>query len=73
MKLDHSKSSNLFASEYDPATREFRMTFRGKDGPGKTYLYCDVPKEAVDGFAKAESHGNYFHANIRSKYKGELV
>jgi len=36
---------------------------------GGTYQYFDVPQSAYDGLMTAPSHGKFFHAYIRNKYR----
>lgn len=40
---------------------------------GKTYRYLDCGQEHLDGLKNAESPGKYFFANVRGKYKHEVM
>lgn len=71
--LKHAASSNLHSSTYDESTQTLHMTFKRDDGAGDTYKYEGVPPHLYDGLANADSAGKYFHANIKSSYKGTKV
>jgi hypothetical protein len=36
---------------------------------GAVYEYEDVPEDEYDGLMNAESHGQYFNARIRDRYR----
>lgn len=64
------KSSNIHAIDYDPAARKLSVQFKDGDEPGNIYHYHDVPSETHAGFmAATDSHGKYFFANIKGKFK----
>lgn len=66
IKLQQVKSSMLAAHGYDPESRTLAVQFTN----GATYHYADVPPEAAEAFAKAESAGGHFGKHIRGKYTG---
>ena len=63
------RSSMLASASYDADARELRVTFKN----GSTYLYSDVPQEAVDDLSGAESQGGHFIQNIRDAYQARRV
>lgn len=58
-------SSNIAAIGYDPEAREMHVQFKS----GGIWIYADVPPEAHEEFASAESVGKHFHAHVRSKFE----
>jgi hypothetical protein len=62
-------SSAIHAIDYDPATRQLRVTFPG----GNTYKYYDVPRSVYETFLHAESKGLYFNGYIRDRYDFALA
>jgi hypothetical protein len=40
---------------------------------GKVYRYFEFPRHQYDEFLAAESHGRYFGAHIRGKFRDEAV
>jgi len=59
------QSSNLAAVGYDAEAHILEIQFID----GGTYQYFDVPQSAYDGLMTAPSHGKFFHAYIRNKYR----
>ncbi len=57
------------AVQYDPATRQLRVTFPN----GNTYKYYDVPRGVYESFADADSKGLYFNRYIRDRYDFALA
>jgi len=57
-------SSAISAVDYDPGTRQLRVTFPG----GNTYKYYDVPRGVYESFVHADSKGLYFNGYIRDRY-----
>lgn len=49
---------------YDEDTKEMRVVFT----TGRTYIYFDVPADAFEAFASAESLGRHFNAHVRDAY-----
>lgn len=59
------ESSNLEAIGYDNVLEVAYVQFQETDG---TYLYFDVPREVYEGLVEAESHGSFFHSEIKGEY-----
>jgi hypothetical protein len=57
-------SSNLQSIGYDPDAQIMEIEFKS----GGTYQYSSVPEHEHTGIMNAESHGRYFHANIKDRY-----
>jgi hypothetical protein len=57
-------SSNLCAVGYNPFAGTLTIAFRS----GGVYGYFRVPPAVYLGLLRAESHGSYFHANIKYRY-----
>ena len=55
-------SSNLVGVDYDPATRELRVTFQS----GRTYTYEGVTEDEYAGLLGAGSAGRYFNDVIKA-------
>jgi hypothetical protein len=65
-----SVDSTVFTSAtYDEDKRELYLRFHG----GDVYRYFRFPLYQYDEFLAAESQGRYFAANIRDKFRYELV
>ena len=58
------ESSNLQSIWYDAKSKILAVRFTS----GTRYQYTDVPSNVYDELLKAESHGKYFHRNIRMVY-----
>ncbi len=58
-------SSAMFRMHYEASLRELDVTFTS----GKTYTYFAVPQPVYDGFVKASSHGEFFNAQIKDRYR----
>lgn len=58
-------SSNIQSIGYDPVTLTLEIQFRKT---GDVYQYFDVPAHIHRGLMDADSHGKYFHQNIRGKF-----
>ncbi len=67
--LTEVKSKMLQAFGYDAATRTLAVRF----GVGRVYSYADVPPEAVEKLAKAESIGSAFAIHIRGKFNHTVI
>jgi hypothetical protein len=61
-------SSNLVSVGYDGQNRTLEIEF----GSG-VYNYFGVPNYVYSDLMRAESHGKYFHRNIRDKYPYKKV
>ena len=55
-------SSNLSGVDYDPVTRELRVTFHS----GRTYTYEGVTVDEYAGLLGAGSAGRYFNDVIKA-------
>jgi hypothetical protein len=62
-------SNAISAIDYDPGTRQLRVTFPG----GNTYKYYDVPLGVYETFVHADSKGLYFNGYIRDRYDFALA
>lgn len=59
------KSTNLVSVGYDDKSCILEIEFKG----GRTYRYADVPPEEHRSLMAASSHGKYFAANVRDRYR----
>lgn len=66
--LKLGKSSQIHDGTYDPSTERLTLTLNGS-----VHAYHNVPSHLVDGLEKADSHGDYFHKNIRNVHKVSRV
>lgn len=57
-------SSNLSAVGYDAEKKLLRVKFNA----GATYEYRGVPETVYDDLMSADSHGEYFAANVRNSF-----
>jgi len=64
------ESSNLASIGYDSSTGTLEIEF--KSG-GAVWQYYDFPEHKWNEFEYAESHGKYFHANIKNQYREARV
>ncbi|MGH8899147.1 MAG: KTSC domain-containing protein [Egibacteraceae bacterium] len=62
-------STMLASVGYDPTTRTLEAEFTS----GAVYRYSDVPPETYEGLMAADSHGRYFNAHIRDRYRYDRV
>ena len=69
MKWVPLDSSVFLRARYIPAQRILDLRFRSDE----TYRYFDVPTEEYRAFLTADSHGRYFAAHIRDKYRCERL
>lgn len=69
MEMKPVKSSNIKAVGYDPASLVMQIDFAN----GTSYTYPDVPFDDFNKLANAESVGQHFNENIRSKFTGSKV
>lgn len=58
------RSSAITFVDYDPETKELRITFTR----GFTYTYYGVPASVYAGLLNASSVGTYFNDHIRDRY-----
>jgi hypothetical protein len=64
MKMTQVQSSAILAIGYDAQTLQMCIEFKR----GKTYTYCDVPKNVFDRFIFSESKGRFYDLFIKDKY-----
>ena len=64
MERTQVTSSNIQSIGYDPDAQILEIEFKN----GGTYDYSGVPEYIHAGMMNAESHGKYFHANIKDRY-----
>jgi len=63
-------SSDIVSIGHDPQAKTLVIEFTG----GRIYQYSDVPAEVHKNLMKAESHGAFFHREIKDAgYEFELV
>lgn len=58
-------SSNLASVGYEPTSMLLEIEFVS----GSIYQYFDVPEAEFQQLMQAASHGTYFSANIRNRYR----
>jgi hypothetical protein len=63
---DPVRSSNIRSIGYQDKTLEIEF----KNG---IYQYLDVPETTYQEMMMAQSHGRYFHANVRNRYQSRKV
>ncbi|MFQ5911262.1 MAG: KTSC domain-containing protein [Thermoplasmata archaeon] len=59
------ESSNLISVGYDSKSATLEIEFRS----GDVYRYFDVAESLYVKLMEAPSHGKFFHAHIRDKYR----
>lgn len=64
------ESSNLASIGYDSSTGTLEIEFKSS---GAVWQYYDFPEHMWNEFQTAESHGKYFHANIKNQYREARV
>ena len=62
-------SSNILSIGYDAKTFTLEIEFKG----GAVYQYSNVPPEVHAQLMSAESHGKFFHANIREEFACQKI
>jgi hypothetical protein len=66
MNMKPVNSSNIQAIGYDPASKRLGVAFHGSG----TYHHDEVPPELHEQLmAATDSHGKFYHANIKGKFK----
>lgn len=63
--MAHVSSSAIDDVAYDRATATLTIRFTS----GERYHYRDVPPDVAAGLLAAPSHGRYFQAHIRDRYR----
>ncbi|MBI5841248.1 MAG: KTSC domain-containing protein [Chloroflexi bacterium] len=59
------QSSDLRSVGYDPVNSVLEIEFNS----GGVYQYFNVPASVYQALMSAASHGTYFHANIKDRYR----
>ncbi|NOH03142.1 MAG: KTSC domain-containing protein [Chloroflexi bacterium] len=59
------QSSDLRSVGYDPVNSILEIEFNS----GGVYQYFNVPASVYQALMRASSHGRYFHANIKDRYR----
>ncbi len=59
------KSSNISQVNYDAATKELTVTFRG----GESYVYSSVDEATYKAMMESPSQGQFFYRNIRDRFQ----
>ena len=62
-------SDHIDGVKYDAAERKMTVRFRN----GYQYLVHGVPREEVQAFMGASSHGEHYHKFIKDRYPVERV
>lgn len=62
-------SSNIVSIGYHAPTQELAVEFKS----GHVYHHKGVPASLVDDLDQAESKGRFYAANIKGKFKSELM
>jgi hypothetical protein len=63
----HPVNSSMITSiGYDPSTGTLEIEFKGD---GAVWQYFDVPESTWSEFEGSESHGKYWHANIKNRFR----
>ncbi len=65
MIKQHVQSSDLRSVGYDPVNSVLEIEFNS----GGVYQYFNVPASVYQALMSASSHGTYFHANIKDRYR----
>ena len=65
MRRTEVESSNIKTIGYDKDERVLEVTFL----KGGVYFYLGVQPDIYRGFMEAESHGKFFHRNIKGVYE----
>lgn len=62
-------SSNIHSVGYDGDTKTLVVRFKS----GTVYSYANVKPAVALAFMEADSHGSYFHTNIRDRFDSEQI
>ena len=62
-------SSNLRSVGYDSSTETLEVEFHN----GGIYQYFGVPSNIHDTLMSANSHGEYFAANVKNNYRWQKI
>ena len=69
MRHENVDSQHLKSVAHDSINRVLEIRFNN----GTVYRYHGVPEAEYKGLMSADSHGEYFHANIKPFYPCERV
>ena len=69
IKREAVESSVVASVGYDAQSRLLEIEFHS----GAIYRYLDVPEQIYRSLLAAESKGQFFGANIRNKFRSELM
>ena len=69
MERTNVKSTDLSSIGYDELNLILEIEFNS----GGVYRYFAVPKEIFDSLMSASSHGKFFNANIKNRFKYDKV
>ena len=62
--MPYVNSTAISHIEYDPATQQLYITFRGSG----TYTYYGVPQHVYEAFLRAPSKGQFYNDPIKGVY-----
>jgi hypothetical protein len=65
MKRTQVESKDIKSIGYDDKTLSLEVEFNS----GSIYVYFKVPKNIYIEFMEADSHGKFFHRNIKNKFE----
>lgn len=65
MEMQLVTSSAISAVGYDQINHRMKICFKA----GRTYDFCNVPRQIYEDFLSASSKGTYYHKNIRGRYQ----
>ena len=63
-------SSMITSIGYDPSTGTLEIEFKTD---GAVFQYFDFPEHMWNEFEYAESHGKYWHSNIKNQFREARV
>lgn len=69
MKRTAVSSKAIASTGYESADRSLEIEFAG----GGVYRYYEVPEAVYEELMRADSHGKYFMAHIRDRYRYERL
>jgi hypothetical protein len=69
MNRESVRSSNIKSIGYDLDSRILEIEFLS----GGIYQYFDVPESVYKELMSAQSHGSFFHQNIKNRYQWTKV
>lgn len=58
-------SDNISRVRYDEESLTLEIEFNN----GRVYQFLDVPTQVFDSLMAADSHGQFFHAQIKGNYR----